>query len=349
MDYNGKKIWSDEPSKADCYREAYLNGLNAYIDRMNKEKRALRESFMPPERLVKNADEYRETYLKALGIKNYDEPPRVEKEAVGEDEYSYIYRLKVFVEDDVPFYAMLLLPRAAEKKVPLVIFQHGGGGTPELAADFYGKNNYNKSVRRFCERGCAILMPQLLIWSTTESETQRAHNIPYDRNKLDTAFKRFGRSMTGFEISAIIRCLDYALTLPMIDSEKIAMSGLSYGGYFTLYTMAADTRIKAGYASCAFGDRDVYPLSDWTYQNSASLFQDAEVAALCAPRKLVIEVGKVDPVFNYESAVTEIPRVKPYFEAWGVPDNFRFNLHEGAHTFTDTDEYFDFIVNSLEE
>ena len=88
-----------------------------------------------------------------------------------------------------------------------------------------------------------------------------------------------------------MKSLDYVCDMKEIDNEKIAMIGLSYGGYFAMHTMAADSRIKAGYCAGFFNDRDVYDWLDWTYHSSALKFQDAEVAALCAPRRLYAAGG----------------------------------------------------------
>jgi hypothetical protein len=109
--------------------------------------------------------------------------------------------------------------------------------------------------------------------------------------------------------------------------------------------MAADTRIKAGYDAGFFNARDIYDWADWSYKGSAQRFQDAEVAALCAPRKLYLQVGTQDPVFDYHSAVTEAERIGDYFAAFGAAEHFRFNVWEGGHTISDHNEGMDFIFD----
>lgn len=229
--------------------------------------------------------------------------------------------------------------------MPLAIVQHGGGGTPELCSDIYGKNNYNHMVQRALAKGAAVLAPQLMLWDIQGSDISRGHDIPYDRLKIDTNLKRFGSSMTALEISGIIKSLDYVCNLNEINHERIVMVGLSYGGYFTLHTMAADTRIKAGYCAGVFNDRDIYDWTDWTYNGSAFMFQDAEVAALCVPRKLYVQVGIQDPIFNYQTALSEAQRVSDYFEAAGVKENFKFNIWDGGHTISFHEEGYDFIFS----
>jgi len=345
MEYLGKNIWEEDPAAADNYRAGYAEGILKYIQRMDAECKDIRRKSMPPEDLVANQDFYREKYKKMLGLNLFSEnvSESVEMKYVGADEVCRIYRLKVYTTKEIPFYSMLMLPLHIEESVPLVIAQHGGGGTPELCSDMNGKNNYNHMVQRVLNRGCAVLAPQLLLWSMTEIATQRAHAIPHDRKNVDVNMKRFGSSITALEISGIMKTLDYVCNMKEIQTEKISMIGLSYGGYFTLHTMAADTRIKAGYCAGAFNDRDVYDWADWSYKGSALQFQDAEVAALCAPRKLYVQVGIEDPVFDYHSAVIEAERVKDYFEEFGVPEHFKFDVWEGGHTISDHDEGYEFI------
>lgn len=351
MEYLGKQIWEDTPTAGDMHRENYVQGIKAYIQRMNQTCKQTRREWMPPEKLAEDLEAYRQKYREMLGLSLFAEANTKAPQQlfVGEDQVSKIYRLTVWITEEIPFYALLMIPHEVQTPVPLIIAQHGGGGTPELCSDFLGNNNYNHMVQRVLSRGAAVLAPQIAVWSKEESETMRAHPVAYDRLKMDVAMKRFGGSLTALEISGILKAVDYVSALPQINEEKIGMVGSSYGGYFTLNTMAADTRIKAGYCVAVFNDRDVYPLTGWCYNSSAKMFQDAEVAALCAPRKLFVQIGKEDEVFRYESALPEVERVYDYFKAFGKPENFAFSLWEGGHTLSDSDCGFDFLFAALND
>ena len=348
MILNGKNIFEEAPDVADSYRKDYVDGLDAFIKRMNSEGKIKRSEFMPPEDFAKNPEKYRSLYIDMLGINKIpeDDLPEVKKEYVASDDISDIYRLTVYITKELPFYAMLVIPKDAPKPCPLMIAQHGGGGTPELCLDYNGKNNYNHMAQRALSKGYAILAPQIMVWSLTGVETAPLRDVPYDRHGPDNELKRYGMSITALEIKGIMNSLDYVLENEEIDKDKISMIGLSYGGYYTLYTMAADTRIKSGYALAAFNDRDIYSWKDWTYKNSGLTFQDAEVAALCAPRKLYVQVGKEDQVFDYRSAVSESERVYDYFKAFGKEENFKFRLWDGGHTISDDDDGFDFTASA---
>ena len=350
MIYNGRKIFEDTPSAADRFRQDYIDGIESYVERKNREALQLRARMATSDEFIKNIEIYRKKYRDMLGIDAFlaDSVPRVERTYAGSDDLCDIYRLKVYITPEIPMYALLFLPKG-KRRAPLFVAQHGGGGTPELCSDLVGKNNYNHMVQRLISRGACVIAPQILLWSVDETATFRAHPIKHDRQRVDRSLKRFGTSITALEIAGIIRCIDYAVTLDAVDSEKIGMIGLSYGGYFTLHTMAADTRIKAGCAAGAFNDRDVYDWGDWCYHGSALSFQDAEVAALCAPRHLWISVGREDAVFDYRRAEPEGERVLKYFAAAGCKDNVRFSVWDGGHTIENSDECYDFIFGALEK
>ena len=343
-------VYDDILREGDLRRIAYRDGIHAFLRRKEQEGRKVREEFMPVEGFAGNLEFYRRKYVTMLGLdklESFDLPaPKIEP--LGEDADAVIYRTELFITPEIPQYGLLFVPHGTTR-APLVIAQHGGGGTPELCSDLNGKNNYNHLVRRLLQRNAVVFAPQLLLWNFKEAlPTMPTHDIPYHRHDIDKGLRRFGLSLTALEIKGIQNAINFLTTLPFVEERHIGMAGLSYGGYYTLYTMAAEPRILAGFSNACFNDRNAYPWYDWVYPNSANTFHDAEVAALCAPRKLYIAVGKEDQVFDFHSAIPEAQRVKKYFAAAGCPDNFVFSVWEGGHTVPDTDEGFDFLFSAFQ-
>lgn len=343
MDY--KNIVRD----GDNYRKNYLDGIKKFISTKNDAGYYVREQFMPANEFPRKIEEYRKCYIDMLGINkiSFENCPQPKMIFAGEDELSKFYRIVVYITPEIPFHGLLMVPHTI-KKAPLIIAQHGGGGTPELCSDMNGDNNYNHLARRLLKKDLITFAPQLLLWNADqEIEKLPKHDLPYSRGKLDNELKRFGLSITAIEIKGIMDSITYLSSFDFVEENNIGMTGLSYGGYFTLHTMAADTRIKAGYSNAAFNDRNRYSWSDWCYKNSGNTFHDAEVAALCAPRKLYVSVGMKDDVFTYETAVKEAQRVRKYFDAFSCPENFVFNVWEGGHTVNPTDDGFDFLLSAF--
>ena len=350
--FNGKNFYTCPVADGDEYRKNYLDSIKRLIDKELALSEVRRAEFCSPEKMAKDREKYREKYIEMIGMpcESYPESiPNAEMKYVGEDDFCKIYRVSIEVMEDFFFYGMLMIPRGVER-APLIIAQHGGGGTPEKCSDMWGENNYGFFVKRALERGFVVFAPQILVWTfeVPDENGKPPMGVPYGhRRDYDKLLKRLGLSLTGLEVFCIRRSLDYLLTLDCINGDNIGMMGLSYGGYFTLHTMAADTRIKAGYSGAAFNDRRYECFNDWGYQNAANTFQDAEIAGLCAPRKLVIDVGKEDVVFGYKTSLPEAERAEKFYKAADAEDRFIFNLWEGGHRFDASGKGFEAFFSEL--
>lgn len=354
MEYKGKKLFHGDVHDGDRYRQEYSDSIKRFIEKKAEKAYETREKFMPAKKLVENPEFYRNEYLKMIGFPfdmKSDSVPKVETEYVGEDDMSKIYRLSVEVFEDFKFYGILFIPHGISEKVPLVIAQHGGGGTPETCSDMYLENNYNFFTKRALERGFVVFAPSLMLWTfgIDTGEKFARFDVPSDRQGNDRKLRQLGYSMTGLEVFCITRCIDYLITLPEVDKTRIGMMGLSYGGYFSLHTAAADTRIISTYDAGSFNDRSKVALTDWMHPNASECFHDAEVAALIAPRRLRIDVGKQDTVFDYRFSISEAQRIEKYFEAYGMRENYCYDLHEGGHRFDENLEGFEYFFEGLKK
>ncbi|MDF2724914.1 MAG: hypothetical protein K0Q59_4589 [Paenibacillus sp.] len=236
-------------------------------------------------------------------------------------------------------YGLFFVPHG-DGPFPLVIGQHGGSGTPELCAGFYGPSNYNDMITRLLRHRCVVFAPQLHLWTTQQGPENK-------RNLLDNRLKQLGSSITAVELFRLRRSLDYLQTRPEVDASRIGMAGLSYGGFYTLFMAAADTRIRAALSSCFFNDRYVYDRVDWTWRNSAGMFLDAEVAGLICPRPLYIEVGLQDELFEAVHAKAEALKVIDRYARLNISERFRYREFQGKHEFDKSDEGIEFLMKHL--
>ncbi len=214
-----------------------------------------------------------------------------------------------------------------------MISQHGGTGTPEVCSTlFEGETsyNYNDMTRRILEYDVNVFAPQMLLWSVEE------YGIEYDREYIDAVLKLLGGSIAALEIYCLQRSLDYFEAQDYVDKERIGMIGLSYGGMYTLYTAAIETRIKAAVSSSFFCDRaNDREHNDWKYKGLAYNFFDAEVAMLTRPRKIYIAMGNDDPLFDSSKSVEEFEYIKgacPDWKEWT-----ELQIFEGEHEFCPDD------------
>ncbi len=334
-----EKQYKEPLEASEPIRELYRDSVDRAIEMLYEHSKREREENITPEKMACEREQMRRIFAHQLGIDRVievfgDDTPELELTFVGEDEVAYVERVKIKIADKVRFTGILLTPKVREEKAPLAVMSHGGGGSPELCCDMLGKNNYDGVVRKMLERGIIVFAHQLLLWNLKPvlcESTVPQYSVPYDRMGANRKMLHCGTSIAAFEIYCICRAIDCLLTLTHMDSERVGMIGLSYGGFYTLYTMAYETRIKAGLASAAFNDREVYDWHDMIWHGSAALFSDSEAAGLCAPRRLTIDIGRRDSVFDYKSGEALEGRVREFFRTAGCEESLRFNVWDGAH------------------
>ncbi len=351
------KQYTEDISVSEPVRARYVEGIDTLVERMREQASKRRREFVSPEKMAADREYYRGEYIKTLGLDVLQDVfgrgvPEYEISFVGEDELCKIERLILIIEGDICFTGLLLTPHKREEKAPLVVMSHGGGGSPELCCDLIGSNNYGGVVRKLLAEGCIVFAHQLLKWNLSAQYCEVSkiplYTTKYNPSETDNALKQCGTSLVAFEIYSISRAIDLLLSRDDIDEKKCGMLGLSYGGFYTMYTMAYDARIRIGWSSAIFNDRIKYCWTDMVWMGSATKFLDSEVAGLCAPRKLICDVGKDDTVFTYDTAKKIFPDTRAYFEASGVSENITLNLWNGGHRF-DMSNFNYFVENLLGE
>ena len=197
-----------------------------------------------------------------LNDESFDYDVTVSQERLSDEGKYAIFRISFKIMDEITMTGLLLKYNDDEKR-PFVISQHGGLGTPELIAGVYGDTcNYNEMTQRILSLGANVFAPQLLLWQ------QEDYGVDYDRIAIDAKLKRVGSSITAIEIFGITKIIDYFEKQDYVTN--IGMIGLSYGGFYTLFTSAVDTRIKSAISCSFFNTREKYAWPDWTWNNSST-------------------------------------------------------------------------------
>jgi dienelactone hydrolase len=332
--YYEEEVRSSNPIRTEQARE-----LDAYIKHLKGDASRLRALFKPdyssPRAFQASTRKLREGFAAGIG---YPPPGVPDSEGavfdrIGEDGIGTYYRARVPVLPRVHAVGIYIVPKGLKGKAPLVISMHGGGGSPEVAL-FNGGANYHDMVRGGVKRGYVVWAPTHLF---------RADELPPNvRQTMDDRMRLVGTSITAVEIAKITRSLDVILKRPEVDSKRVAMVGLSYGGYYTLVTMALEPRIKTGVSSCYFGvqegryEQDELSVpGDFRFPDRMTLYRDGELGALICPRPLEIQAGAKDNASHREMGKRIAPQVGEYYSRLGRKDRFRFLVFEGGHEFYD--------------
>ena len=331
-------FYRESEDAGNAYRAAYLEGVRALVRERQREAEKARRAFGKTIRADREAA--RRDFLRMLGwpLDGEARPILSEKEIpVFEDGETIVTRVVLELFPGFPFYGILFRHKS-EKPLPLVISKHGGLGTPEICSSFFDSANYNDMSVRLYRKGVHVFAPQTLLWETPR------FGPPTERDEIDNSLKQVGSSVAALEIYAISRALDWLEKKDFTDG-RFGMAGLSYGGFYTLYTAAAEPRIASSLAVGYFNDRIRYNWRDKVWFGSALRFLDAEVGALVCPRYLRIEVGDKDPLFDADAARREYEALKLYYEE--APEKLAFRVFDGVHEFSPEDEGLDAMIAAL--
>lgn len=339
-----KKYYSEEIVKDTKYRQDYVCGITAFLKNEKKRQESERVNYITPEKLKANPEKYRKDFVSMLGfpLNIPKEIPTVEKLYVTTDKNVKIFRMVFTFFGYLKFYGIYFEQVNQDENTPYIICQHGGEGTPELISSMhFDSSNYNHMARRVTDRGANVFCPQTLIWKVEN------YGNPFDREIIDGKLKQLGGSITALELYLIRGTTDYFIKKEEINANKIGMIGLSYGGMYTTFYTALDTRVKAAYSCSWVCDGFVWSKPDWSYLNSQSTFAVAETIGLIAPRAFVIGMGDKDACFDYRLTEKEYEKAREYYTVYGKEENLKLCIFDGEHETDKGDEEIDFLINKL--
>lgn len=345
----GQRLHAEFEGDGNAFRAQMLDEVHALLRREQRNAERRRQRFFRPDLssvagYEASAAEYRKQLAGMLGwpLAGAESAgvPAVSSRAVGRDALGRISRLWIETLPGVRTYGLLFQPHR-KGRLPLVIAQHGGLGTPEVCSGFFGSENYNDMTRRVLRRGVAVFAPQLMLWNPKRFGPEHRNDL------VDRRLKQVGGSLAALELFRISRCLDALLDRRDVDPERVGMIGLSYGGFYTLFAAALDVRIRAAVSSCFVNDRTRYDHADWSWFGAANRFLDAEVGALVCPRALCVEVGRRDELFDVRGARAEARKIAAVYRRLGLSRQYRYREHPGSHELDRDPGGIDFLCRHL--
>ena len=237
---------------------------------------------------------------------------------------------------------LISLPKGV-RKAPILLGLHGHeatwGGADELA---FKAGHADDFMAYFAERGLAVVQP-----ATMKHELQHP-----------------GWTLQGEWTWDAMVALDYAASLPELDSHRIAVCGLSTGAHLAMNVLALDDRVEAGVVGCILGSWynqkrrcRVPPHCDCGIcEQLDTQLEQCDWAALAAPKKVQFQHGRQDssgpgadekrlnlkwntgvmPTAEFEIIFGEVQRA---YRATGKPKSTEYILHDGAHKIDNESAY----------
>ena len=227
--------------------------------------------------------------------------------------------------------ALLYQPDRLAGRVPVVLNLNGHEKTG-VATPYIQERCIN-----LAKRGILALNPEWLGRGQLLEEKGLDH---YRMNQLDLC----GTSGLAVFHLAAKRALDVALSLPGADSDRVAVTGLSGGGWQTIFLSALDERVRlanpvAGYSS--YVTRVQFPSldlgdSEQTPSDLATVVDYTHLTAMMAPRPTLLSYNAKDNCcFRADYALAPLVQAAaPVFRLAGAADRLQQHVnHDPGHNY----------------
>lgn len=242
--------------------------------------------------------------------------------------------IEVPVSTHLKAQGLLVVPENPKK---LIVFQHGLGSSPERVMGMKkasGPDGYHGIGKTLVDRGYAILAPMNLVAIDP-------------RNRAQDLARLAGTTMEGIELARCRVLIDAVAELePSLDTDQMALVGISWGGLAALYWPPLEDRFVAAGSIAFFNDRrkkmvvedpDHYVTFAARSEHHAFLhdqlgiFSDAEIASLICPRPFLVQHGDSDAIGWTPQIEDEFDRARQHWDQLGLADRVELQVHPGGH------------------
>lgn len=318
-----------------------------------------------------------EAQPKVLSLLQYAPPkcdPRAE--VVERIDCGAYIREKVYFNTtpDIRVPAYLLLPKGEAKRRPAVVALHDHGAffawgkekvvatehehpaLTEFKRTAYSGRSYASELAK---RGYVVIAIDMFYWG--ERRLRLPDDPPAWRNRDTmsvedvTAFNRHcsakttliatglfeaGITWSGVMFLDDIRTVDYLVTRPEVDPDRIGCCGLSVGGFRSAHLAGLDSRIKAavvvGWMS-TYGPMLQNKLTSIGFMKVVpGLYQYMDlpdVVSLTVPGGLMVIHGTRDQLFTNDAVQAAFDKIGAVYKKAGVPERFQGVTYDGPHEF----------------
>jgi dienelactone hydrolase len=149
-----------------------------------------------------------------------------------------------------------------------------------------------------------------------------------------------GYTPAGVECLNGIRGIDYLVSRPDVDSEQIAVTGISGGGAATFWIAAADERAKVAVPVSGMADlmsyvpnRVINGHCDCMFLYNTFQWPWTRIAALVAPRALLFVNSDKDSIFPMDANQRVINRLERVYSLYGSSDFVDSMVSIGGHAY----------------
>ncbi len=282
-------------------------------------------------------DEYRRQLLETLGLWPMPERTDLKPVITGQLRHPEFTVEKVHFQASPGLYvtANLYLPKTAGKPVPAVLYVCGHARMTTNGVSLGNKTAYQHHGEWFARNGYVCLMIDTL----QLGEIEGRHRGTYSEGQW--VWNSRGYTPAGVEAWFGIRALDYLVSRPEVDRERIGMTGRSGGGSYTWTVAALDERVRVAAPIAGMTDLRNQVVDgaieghcDCMFFVNTYRWDFAQVAALIAPRPLLIGNSDKDTIFPLDGVIRLHEQARRIYQLYGAATNLGLLITEGPHADT---------------
>lgn len=283
---------------------------------------------------TQHREQYRQELEEMLGLDPM--PPRTDLHpvitgTVKEDEFT-VEKLHFQSMPGLYVTANLYRPKEVTEPLPAILYVCGHGRVKKDGISYGNKTHYQYHGAWFARNGYVCLT----IDTIQLGEIEGMHHGTYSHDKW--WWNNRGYTPAGVEAWNCIRALDYLQSRKEVDPDRIGVTGRSGGGAYSWWIAALDERIKAAVPVAGITnlhnhvvDGCVEGHCDCMYMVNTYRWDYAKVAALVAPRPLLISNTDKDRIFPLEGVVDVHHDVRRIYELYDAGSKLGLQITEGPH------------------
>lgn len=323
----------------------YLKYQTEMAWKLDEERRKRWEGLQTEEDLLRLQQELRNKFLKMLAGLPANKTP-LNAQITGRIQMSGFHIEKLVFESLPGVYvtALVYVPEDGAAKHPGVLVPSGHSAN--------GKVHYQGLCQHLVQRGYVVISwdpvgqgERSQFWDAKKHKS-RYNLICAEHAVLGNLAYLAGTNLARWEIWDGIRAIDYLLSRPDVDPERINITGTSGGGFQAANIAAIDPRIKVAAPSCyitalpmrvynrIFKDPDSDPEQD-LYGMISSGIDHPGLLLMMYPRPVFVAAAVLD-FFPIEGTHKTVHEVADLYSKFGHGD--RIAMHEGYHEHQYSDE-----------